>query len=162
MDQILEINRTLPTLEEKIANIQKLLEDFDIPLGDLADISGVRLELKGRIGRPKIKREGLKVYLDRKSYIECENGALAEYIELYLTALSGVLKGKTKPELVKLIQIPKSLTQVKAVLDKRNQLLKKIESLNHRRDEIDEEIDKKVYKLYGLTKEEVEIVGREM
>lgn len=158
VDQILEINRTLPTLEEKITNIQKLLEDFDIPLGDLADISGIRLELKERIGKPKIKREGLKVYLDRKSYIECENEALSEYIELYLTSLGDTLRGKTKPELVKLIQIPKSLTQVKAVLNKIKELLKKIETLKHRRDEINKEIDESVYKLYGLSEEEIKSI----
>ncbi len=158
VDQILEINRTLPTLEERISNIQKLLEDFDIPFGDLADISGIRLELKERIGKPKIKSEGLMVHLDRKSYVECENDALAEYIELYLISLSEALRGKTKPELVKLIKIPKSLIQVKTVLGKRKELLKKIETIKQRQDGIDREIDQKVYKLYGLTKEEIKAI----
>lgn len=158
VDQILEINKVLPDYVVKVSNIQKLLEDFDTSLGDLADISGIRLEIKERIGKPKIRREELKVYLDRKSYIECENDALAEYIELYLNSLSNTLRGKTKPELVKLIQIPKSLTQVKAVLDKRNQLLKKIETLTQRRDELDKEIDRRVYKLYGLSAEEIKVV----
>jgi len=69
-----------------------------------------------------------------------------------------LLGGKTKPELVKLIKIPKSLTHVKAVLDKWKELLKKIENLKHRRDEIDKEINRRVYKLYGLKEKEIKIV----
>ncbi|OYD17175.1 hypothetical protein CH333_01760 [candidate division WOR-3 bacterium JGI_Cruoil_03_44_89] len=162
VNEFLEINKMFSQCAVKVNNIQKLIEDFDIPLGDLADISGIRLELKERIGRPKIKRKGLKIYLDRKSNIECENGALAEYIELYLISLSDTLRGKTKPELVKLIQIPKSVTQVKAVLDKRKELKRKLENLARRRGEIDKEIDKKVYKLYGLTEKEIKMIKEEV
>jgi len=158
VNEFLEINKMISKCVTKITNIQKLLKDFDIPLGDLADISGIRLELKERIGKPKIRREGLKVHLDRKSYIECGNDALAEYLELYLVSLKETLRGKTKPELVKLIQIPKSLMQVKTVLGKRKESLEEIETLKHRRDEIDKKIDRKVYKLYGLTEKEIKIV----
>jgi len=158
VNEFLEINKMISKCVTKITNIQKLLEDFDIPLGDLADISGIRLEIKERIGKPKIKREEHKVHLDRKSYIECGNDALAEYLELYLVSLKETLRGKTKPELVKLIQIPKSLMQVKTVLGKRKESLEEIETLKHRRDEIDKKIDRKVYKLYGLTEKEIKIV----
>jgi type I restriction-modification system DNA methylase subunit len=158
VNQILEINKNLPFFEAKVNNIQKLLEDFDFPLGDLADISEIKVELRDRIGKPRIKRERLKVFLDSKSYIECKNEYVANYIELYLESLGDTLRGKTNSEVVDLIRIPKSPAQLKKVLQKHQELLKQIEELKHRRAEIDREIDEKVYKLYGLTEEEIKIV----
>jgi len=157
VDQILEINKDIPALEAKVDNIQKLLEDFDFPFGDLADISGIRVELRDTIGKPRIKREELKVFLDTKSYIECPSEYMANYIELYLESLGDTLRGKTNSEVVDLIRIPKSPAQLKKVLQKRQELLKQIEELKHRRAEIDKKIDEKVYKLYGLTEEEIKI-----
>jgi len=160
VDQILEINKDIPTLEAKASDIQKLLEDFDFILGDLADIPGIRVELRDRIGKPRIKREELKVFLDKKSYIECKNEYVANYIELYLESLGDTLRGKTNFEVVDLIRIPKSPAQLQNILQKRQELLNQIEELKHRQDEIDKEIDEKVYKLYGLTEEEIKIVKR--
>lgn len=158
VDQILEINKNLPSLEAKVSNIQNLLKDFDFPFGDLADIPGIRIELRDRIGKPRIKREEGKVFLDSKSYVECESEYMANYIEFYLESLGDTLRGKTNSEVVDLVQIPKSPGQLKKVLQKRQELLKQIEELKHRGDEIDKEIDEKVYKLYGLTEEEIKIV----
>lgn len=158
VDQILGINKDIPTLEAKVSDIQKLLEDFDFILGDLADIPGIRVELRDRIGKPRIKREELKVYLDHKSYIDCKDENQANYIDLYLKSLGDTLRGKTDSEVVDLIRIPKSPAQLQNILQKRQELLNQIEELKHRQDEIDKEIDEKVYKLYGLTPEEIEIV----
>lgn len=158
VDKILKINKNLPSLEIKVDNIQKLLEDFDFPFGDLADISGIRVELRDRIGKPRVKREELKVFLDIKSYIECPSEYMANYIELYLESLGDTLRGKTNSEVVDLIRIPKSPAQLQNILKKRQELLNQIEELKHRQDEIDKEIDEKVYKLYGLTEEEIKIV----
>jgi type I restriction-modification system DNA methylase subunit len=158
VEQIFEINKNLPSLEAKIFDIQKLFEDFDFPFGDLADIPGIRVELRDRIGKPKIKREELKVYLDRKSYIDCKDENQANYIELYLESLGDTLRGKTSSEVVDLIRIPKSPAQLQNILQKRQELLNQIEGLKHRQDEIDKEIDEKVYKLYGLTEEEIKII----
>jgi len=158
VDQILEINKNLPSFEAKVNNTQELLKDFDFILGDLADISGIRVELRDRIGKPRIKREELKVFLDIKSYIECPSEYMANYIELYLESLGDTLRGKTNSEVVDLIRIPKSPAQLQNILQKRQELLKQIEELKHRRAEIDKEIDEKVYKLYGLTEEEIKIV----
>jgi len=160
VDQILEINKDIPTLEAKVSDIQKLLEDFDFILGDLADIPGIRVELRDRIGKPKIKKEELKVFLDKKSYIECKNEYVANYIKLYLESLGDTLRGKTNSEVVDLIRVPKSPAQLQNILQKRQELLNQIEELKHRQDEIDKEIDERVYKLYGLTEEEIKIVKR--
>lgn len=158
VDQILEINRTLPQYEAKVNDIRKLLEDFDFPFGDLADIPGIRTELRDRIGKPRIKREGFKVFLDSKSYIECKSEYIASYIEVYLQSLGDTLRGKTNSEVVNLVQIPQSSAQLKKVLQKRAELFNEIEKLKHRRDEIDEKIDERVNKLYGLTEQEIKIV----
>jgi len=158
VDQILEINKNIPTLEAKVSDIQELLKDFDFILGDLADIPGIRVELRDRIGKPKIKREDFKVFLDKKSYIECKNKYVANYIELYLESLGNTLRGKTNSEVVDLIRIPKSSAQLQNILQKRQEILNQIEELKHRQDEIDKEIDERVYKLYGLTEEEIKIV----
>ncbi|MBA7509573.1 hypothetical protein ES705_01531 [subsurface metagenome] len=160
VEQIFEINKNLPSLEAKVSDIRKLLEDLDFPFGDLADIPGIRVELRDRIGKPRIKRERLKVFLDSKSYIECKSEYTANYIELYLESLGDTLRGKTNSEVVDLIRIPKSPAQLQNILQKRQELLNQIEKLKRRQDEIDKEIDERVYKLYGLTEEEIKIVKR--
>ena len=68
------------------------------------------------------------------------------------------LRGKTKTEVVKLIQIPKSLDNVKDVLKKRKEILDAIATFKNKREEIDRKIDETVYNLYGLTSEEIEII----
>jgi len=160
VDHILEINKDILAFETKVNNTQELLKDFDFILGDLADIPGTRVELRDRIGKPRIKREGLKVFLDSKSYIECKSEYTANYIELYLESLGDTLRGKTNSEVVDLIRIPKSPAQLQNILQKRQELLNQIEKLKHRQDEIDKEIDERVYKLYGLKEEEIKIVER--
>jgi len=160
VDEFLEIKKANSQYEAEVNNIQKLLEDFNFILGDLADIPGIRVELRDRIGKPRIKREELKVFLDKKSYIECKNKYVANYIELYLESLGDTLRGKTNSEVVDLIRIPKSPARLHNILQKRQEILKQIEGLKHRQDEIDKEIDERVYKLYGLTEEEIKIVKR--
>ena len=85
---------------------------------------------------------------------------IASYIELYLGSLGYTLRGKTNSEVVGLIRIPKSPDQLKNILQKRQDLLNQIEELKHRQAEIDKEIDEIVYKLYGLTEEEIKIVKK--
>jgi len=160
VNQILEINKTLPSLEVKTANIQRLLKDFDFPLDNLAGIPGIRLKIEERIGKPRIRTEQLRVYLDYKSYIECKDENQTAYIGLYLRSLGDNLRGKTTHEVVELVQIPKLPAQLQNILQKRQELLNQIEKLKHRQDEIDEEIDERVYKLYRLTEEKIKIVKR--
>lgn len=124
----------------------------------LADTPEISVELRDRIGKPRIKREESKVFLDSKSYIECKSEYIANYVELYLQSLGDTLRGKTNYEVVNLIKIPKSPAHIKTILDKQRKLLQEIEALKHRWDDIDKEIDEKVYKLYGLTKKEIKIV----
>jgi len=158
VDEILAVNKHIQINEQKHINFQIFIKDFHFPLGDLADISDVKIQLKEHVGIPKIIREGLKVFVNSESFIECSNEYLSEYIELYLLSIKNELRGKTKTEVVKLIQIPKSLDNVKDVLKKRKEILDAIATFKNKREEIDRKIDETVYNLYGLTSEEIEII----
>jgi len=151
VDQMLEINRKLPELEKLAINLPELIRIYNIQTKDLADCPEATLVMEKEVmGKPNIKREQTKVLLDRKSYIKCTDENLAEYLELYLNSIKDKLQGRTKTDLHRLLQVPKTAEDVKAILTKQETLLEEIDNLKQRRDSIDSEIDQKVCQLYGI------------
>jgi len=151
VDQMLEINNMLPQLEKLATNLPELLKIHDIQTKDFADCAEAALVMeKAVIGKPNVKREQGKVLLDRKSYIKCTDENLAEYLELYLNSIKDKLQGRTKTDLHRLLQVPKTAEDVKTILTKQKTLLEEIERLKQRRDSIDSEINRKVCQLYGI------------
>lgn len=150
VDEIIEINKMLPEMENLASNIIKLLEQLDIPMGDLVDVQSVILHIQANIGKPKIKRSNNKIYIDSKSYFECINEDLAKYLEIYLNSIIEKLRGKTQTELINLIRIPKTPQQVNLVFKKQQELIRKIKVMKHRQEKIYTEINYRVNNLYGI------------
>jgi hypothetical protein len=150
-DQMLEISKKLPELEKLASNLPELLTIHNMQTKDLADCPDATLVMKREvIGKPTIKREQRKVYFDRTSYVECTDENLPKYLELYLSSAKDELRGKTKTELYRLLQVPKPAKDIEAILTKQENLLKQVEDLKQRRDDIEHEIDQKVCQLYGI------------
>ena len=158
VDEALRINEELPEPEGLVDDLPRLVKGEGIPTQDLADTPGVTLHIPRPLGKPKLRREGRKVWLAAKADIECEDEDLAAYLELYLQALGKELRGKDSTELNRLIAVPKKPDDVRGILDKRAELLQRIEELEDRRDELDREIDERVYELYGLTEQEIRLI----
>ena len=167
VDQILQTNQSLQEIEKLIDNISTLTEKFQsvhteyskIPIVPLYDIPGLtHIQLEKRLGKPKISREGKRLYLAKGSYIDLANEDLAEYIELYLKSVQETLRDLTKPDILRVVRVPQDEKMVGALLSYNRELKVRKAELNQKRDEIDREIDRKVYELYGLSEEEVKTV----
>jgi len=168
-DQIFQTNQSLHGIEKLIDNIPTLTEKFQsehteyskTPIVPLSDIPGLtHIQLEKHLGKPKILREEKRVYLARKSYIDLVNEDLAEYIELYLKSIQETLRGFTKPDILRVVKVPQDEKMVESLLSYNRELKVRKEKLNQKRDEIDREIDQKVYGLYGLSEEEVRTVEK--
>jgi len=143
--------------------IEKFKSEFpqysDIQLIPLSDIPGLtHIQLEKRLGKPKISREGKRVYLARKSYIDIVNEDLAEYMELYLKSIQETLRGLTKPDILRVVKVPQDEKMVETLLFHNRGLKDERKELNQKRNEIDREIDRKIYELYGLSEEEIRTV----
>jgi len=127
-----------------------------IPLHDCPELK--HIEFEKRLGKPNIRQEGIRVYLAKNHYLELANEALAEYIELALTSMHDHLRGLTKPDILRMVQVPKENAVLRAILKYNSDLKKQQVKLEHQRDAIDKEIDERVYELYGITQEERRII----
>jgi len=65
-----------------------------------------------------------------------------------------------KSDLLAKVLIPKTLEDVFTVLSKHHALGNEIEAKKLERDRLDREIDDKIYTLYGLTEDEIQIVEK--
>jgi len=158
-DQIIQINNEITGITIKLYDFKAFITDFDFYFGDLADVPGINVSIKSKIGKPSIKKNKQRVNLDKTSYIECRHEYEAQYLELYFKSLANTLRGKTNSEVVASIKMPKLHSQLNQILKQHEQLLKKIEKLEYQRSHIDKQIDKMVYKLYSITKKETEIIN---
>ena len=152
---------------ENFSSFESLIEKFksefpqysDIQLIPLSDIPGlIHIQLEKRLGKPKISREGKRVYLARKSYIDVVNEDLAEYMELYLKSIQETLRGLTKPDILRVVKVPQDEKMVETLLFHNRGLKDERKELNQKRNELDREIDRKIHELYGLSEEEIRTV----
>lgn len=125
----------------------------------LHDCSGLKhIEFEKRLGKPNIRREGVKVYLAKNHYLELANEPLAEYIELALKSMQDHLRGLTKPDILRMVQVPKEDKVLRAILKYKSDLKKQQAKLERQREAIDREIDERVYELYGISQEERKMI----
>ncbi len=161
VDQILQTNQFLQEIDKLIVDIPGLTKKFQsvhteyskTPIVPLSDIPGLtHIQLEKRLGKPKILREEKRVYLARKSYIDMKNEDLAEYIELYLKSIQEILRGLTKQDILRVVKVPQDEKMVEALLFYNQQLKDEVKKLEKKMDEVDRDIDRKVYELYGVEK----------
>lgn len=86
---------------------------------------------------------------------------LVKYIELALKSMQEELRGLTKPDVLRLVKVPKDEQSVRAILKYNADLKIQKADLERQRDEIDREIDEKVYELYGITEEERKVIEKD-
>ena len=159
VDEMLAINRELPRLKVLAMNFPSLVASLRLPLVSLASSPGVaEVSLPPVLGTPKLSLEGSKVHLARKALVEMVDEKHSRYLYLYLDAIREELRGKTQGELLQLACLPSSASAVDKALAQKAELEAEIQKLESRRSEVDEEIDNRIYRIYGLTDEEVAVV----
>ncbi len=130
-----------------------------IALADSTLLSYINLE--DHLGKPKIERNRKRVYLSRNNFIDLTDEKVAEYVERYLTSIQANLRGMTKAEVLRSVKIPKTIKDVEAILQRNEELKLREKELQKEKIKLEEEINQKVYELYGLTKEEIRIIEKQ-
>jgi len=71
------------------------------------------------------------------------------------------LRGLTKPDILRMVKVPKDDKALRAILKYNADLKKQQARQEQKRDALDQQIDELVYELYGLTSEERKIIESE-
>jgi len=149
VDNILEVNRQLATLEAELIDFPGMVSGLGIPLIPVSASSGlVAVNLAPVQGIPKLALDGTRISLGSKSGVEAADTRYARYLWLYLSALKHHLRGKAPSEIVELIEVPNSSDGVEMVLARRASVEDQLANLRSRRLEIDKQIDSTVNELY--------------
>lgn len=155
---IQRLSMSLPEKETVAKDFRKVLASCNFATQDLADYPGITLHVTMPVGKPTIKVKETKVFLDRNNFIDCPNETTAEYLKFLLQSLGDRLRGLAAKDVIDLIRLPMPIDRCAEVLEKRQAFINEIETIKHRIEELDREIDARVYGLYGLTEEEIQIV----
>jgi len=167
VDKILQINKKIAEINNVVDKCEKLLDMFKaefpqyyhlelFPLHDIPDLKHIQLEK--RLGKPDIRREGLRVYLTNSCYLDFATESLAEYTELTLKSMQANLRGLTKPDILRLVKVPGEKKIIDAILKFNADLKKQQVKQQRQREVLNKEIDKQVYDLYGITTEDQKII----
>lgn len=157
---ILRLNSEIPELVRGVADFVGFakgseVKSVELPASPLAvDCS----EIRDLIGKPKVRVDQGKVYADNKSYFSVAHPDIGRYLSLYLSSLLKDESGMRKSDLLAKVLIPNTLEDVFTVLSKHHALGNEIEAKKLERDRLDRELDDKVYTLYGLTLDEINLV----
>jgi len=162
VDRILKISNIENHLGYEVL-VEKFKTDFpqyaDLQLFPLHDIPGLKhIQLEKCLRKPDIRREGLRVYLTKSCYLDFANESLAEYTELTLKSMQDNLRGLTKPDILRLVKVPGEEKIVKAILKYNADLKKQKVKQERQREVLDQEIDERVYELYGITADNRKVI----
>jgi type I restriction-modification system DNA methylase subunit len=156
VDRMISISRELGQIEKPIDEAEQVIPTISI--ADSTFLSYVNLQQQ--LGKPKIERNQKRVYLSRNNFIDLSDEKAAECVERNLKAIVDRLRGMSKAELLRTVRLPRTLKGIEAVLEQLGQLVERKKKLEKEKVHLDEEINQEVYRLYGLTEEEIEIVER--
>lgn len=160
VDQIIQNVAEINNLNKKLDEIEAVGADFTRLLGDvelqpLSDSPSIIFNIgAGKV--TDIKREENKIFLNKGSYIECGEEKVADYLEFYLKTIEEELKRSTVPaDIIFGLKIPKNRKEIEVVVEKYGKLLRKLKDIPQRVVELKETIDKQIFKLYGLSGDEI-------
>ncbi len=148
VDEILELHKS------GIVNIDAVLEGEERE--KLCNLPKVTFDISENAKFEKIKAEENKIYLNSQDFIEIKDKKIRDFVEIYIGFNSEKLsKSKDAKNMILNLPVPKSDEVVKDIIKKGGvdnaQIKEKINKL-------EEEINERVYELYGITKGEETIV----
>lgn len=152
VDEILELHKS------GIIDIDTILEGEETE--KLCNLSKVTFSIKDNAKLEKIKTDGSKIYINPEDFIEIKDKKLLDFIAVYLNSNSEKrAKAKDVKNMILNISVPKSDEVLKEMIKKgsfdQSELKGKI-------DKLEGEINDLVYEIYGITKEERNIVEENM
>ena len=107
----------------------------------------------------QVRREGTRVFLNLTDHVECLDGIVAEYVEMYLRSMEDELKRTDDlKKVVCEISIPKSKQDLSKVMEQYANVEKEKREIPGQIKSLEEEIDQRVYALYGLSEDDIRVV----
>jgi type I restriction-modification system DNA methylase subunit len=149
VDKILELNRKLGV---DIGELLKGKETEKLPY--LASVSFSRRD-DAKFERVEVK--GDKIFISSEDYIEIKDKKIRDFVVVYFNSVAKKLsKSKDVKGLIYNIEVPKSDDVLNEIvrMDKT-----KIEEEIRK---LEEEINELIFEIYGVTEEEIEIIGEEV
>jgi len=162
-DEIRDLVDRILGLNAKLHENENARRDFSSLLGKmenirLDDYPSVVLSISSN-KIAQIRREGSKVFLNLTDHIECKDEIVARYVELYLRSMENKLR---KTEDIKKeicgVRIPKSKQDLQKVLEQYEGTEKEIRDIPDKIKSLQSEIDQRVYKLYALSKDDIQVI----
>jgi len=162
VDQLMQNANEIEDAKTLVANINLLLQrrfpGASVLLSDSAFVAYVNIE--EHLGKTKISRKKRRIFLSAKNFIDLSDEAIAAFVELAFTGVEEKLRGLTKAEVLRLIEVPKTAKIVREALDARLSLIASQIKLKKQMMDIEEEVNDRVYKLYGLSNKEIAVVEK--
>jgi len=107
----------------------------------------------------EIRREGSRVFLNLADNIECKDDFVARYVELYLKSIEDKLRNTDdlRRDICQ-IRIPKNRQTLQSFIERHDEAQKEIRGIPERIKGLEEEIDQRVYRLYKLSKDDIDLI----
>jgi type I restriction-modification system DNA methylase subunit len=103
----------------------------------------------------QIRRDKNRIYLNLVDYVNLGSELGARYLTLYLKSIEGKLKKIESPsEEIYNIKIPKKRADLQNVINEYESLKKMMKEIPQKIEDLEEEINNKVYELYGLSEDD--------
>lgn len=153
---ILELEGRLQVAELRQTSIESLLGNVDtIRLDDYPSVV-LTFQTNELV---LVRRDGNKVHLNLTDYIESKDELVARYLETYVRLREAELRGvKDLRAEVCRIPIPKSSEDLRKVLLQHESAKTEVHEFPEKIKAVEGEIDRKVYDLYGLTEEDINVI----
>jgi hypothetical protein len=162
VDAIGERTVKVRDLSREAENVEKIAEEADVELVPLEETEGILREINvpKTLGETvEIRRRGPVVIFRRGSTIVTTTEESATYLELWLAERFHEIKHLNKAQLGQFIRMPRLTAYVVRVLQHRARIEEQILKLTSEIDSYQDEINARIYDLYGLTTREREFLG---
>ncbi|RLI86632.1 MAG: hypothetical protein DRO76_03560 [Candidatus Altiarchaeales archaeon] len=152
VDAILELNK------ESSIDIDEVLKDQETE--KLYNLPSVSFSIKDNAKFEGIEIKANNIFINQDDYIQIKDKKVLNFVSIYLNSIAEKLKrAKDAKDLIYKIEVPKSDAVLKEIIQKGS--VDKAE-VNEKIKKLEEEINELVYEIYGITKEEKNIIMRSL
>jgi len=148
VDEILELHKSRIIDIDAVLGSEETEKLYSLPKVTFSISDDARFE--------NIKVEGSKIFINSQDFIEIKDKKIRDFVEVYLNCnKEKFIKAKDVKNLILNIPVPNSDEVLKDIIEKckvdQSEIIEKIKNL-------EDEINELVYQIYGITKEEKEII----
>jgi len=163
--QVRELVDRILGMNIRLQKYQEVQKDFDLLLkkietSRLDDYPSVIFSISGN-KVTQIRRDKYRVFLNLVDHIDLGNELVARYVELCLTSMEDRLKKlENVKEEVYCIKIPTSRRDLQRVVKEYGSMEKEMKKIPDEIRKLEEEINHKVYELYGLSQSDIKTIEK--